>query len=254
MMMRTALTMSFVVAGVLSFGSWAHAGLDLTAKVFEDKNKEKQLFTFERSSEIQDARTIVNTVFKDMEGQVAVTEYAEFAKDKLDQIQLYRQSQKQVGAEGSVEVKDGKAHFTYTQGGKTKKATEKAVENLVVTPSVLSYLQKRWSKIEKGEVVKIRLAVLDRLETVGFEFSKDKEIDHNGQKAIVVKMKPSSFIIAALVDPLHFYLSKDGQRLLEIHGRTTVKRKDGNSYKDLDAVTVYESPTQAAAPSEPVQN
>jgi hypothetical protein len=55
-----------------------------------------------------------------------------------------------------------------------------------------------------------------------------------------VKMKPSSVFISALVDPLHFYLTPDGHRLIELDGRTQIKRQDGSKWKDLDGITRYE--------------
>ena len=66
-----------------------------------------------------------------------------------------------------------------------------------------------------------------------------RKVDLEGKKSIVVKMKPSSFIIAAIVKPLHFYMSTDGATLYQIDGRTTVKKNVNGSFKDLDAVTVY---------------
>ena len=54
-----------------------------------------------------------------------------------------------------------------------------------------------------------------------------------------MKMKPSSFIIAALVDPVLITLSKDGKDLLEIVGRVTPKRLVGGEYEPLDAEAVF---------------
>lgn len=241
------LTLSaiLIIAGLSS--SVAEAAVEFSAKIFEaGSNKQKQLYSFERTAEEKSAGLIVETIFKDLQGQVAITEYAELVPGESDKVKLYKQSHKQLGAEGIVEVKNGKAHFTYTIDGKTKSSSESVGENFVVTPTILTYLQKRWEKIKKGESIEIRLGVLDRLETVGFEYFKDKEMDLNGTKAVVVKMKPSSMIIAALVKPLYFYFSEDGRRLLEVHGRVMPKQKVDNKFKDLDAVTVYEYPSVTA--------
>ncbi len=97
--------------------------------------------------------------------------------------------------------------------------------------------------------MKRRLAVVDRLETVGFEFFKEKDTELDGKKAVVVKMKPSSFIIAAIVKPLHFYFTTDGATLLQIDGRTTVKKNVNGAYKDLDAITVYTKGVSTAVPT-----
>ncbi|MBK7893084.1 MAG: hypothetical protein IPJ84_20180 [Bdellovibrionales bacterium] len=105
-------------------------------------------------------------------------------------------------------------------------------------------MKARWDKILKGETVKARFAVMDRQETVGFEYFKVAEKDVVGRPAIVVKMKPSSFIIAALVDPLLFTFSKDDTTLLELEGRTIVKVKKGEKFADFDGYTTYSYPPQ----------
>jgi hypothetical protein len=64
---------------------------------------------------------------------------------------------------------------------------------------------------------------------------------YQGKAAVIIKMSASSFIIAALVDPLFFTMEKDGEhRVLQYDGRTTPKLKDGTKWKDLDAVTVFD--------------
>jgi hypothetical protein len=52
-------------------------------------------------------------------------------------------------------------------------------------------------------------------------------------------MKPTSFIIAGIVDPLIFSIERDTVKLLELKGRTLPKKKVGNKWKDLDAEIVY---------------
>ena len=95
-----------------------------------------------------------------------------------------------------------------------------------------------------GETISIRLPVLDRLETVGFKFFKEKDATLDGVKMTVIKMKASSFVIAALVDPVLFYfhpteIRPEGHKCVQVVGRTVPKRKDGNKWKDLDAVMKF---------------
>lgn len=223
--------------------SFAANSTGFSAKVFDkDSNKEKLLFTYSQQAEVKgDQRTLTNTFIDASDGAVAAMETVDFVKKGDEEIFLsYKVDQKQIGAQGSVEVKDGKAHFSFTKDGKTKTATEKAESNFVVGSSALPYLRKHWDDISKGKTVKVRLGVVDRLETVGFEFFRDREVEMNGRKVYVLKMKPSSFIIAALVNPLYWYVTADGEKLLEIHGRSQVRQKVGKDWKDLDAVTVYE--------------
>jgi hypothetical protein len=240
------LSLGFVL---LSASARAASDPSFLAKVYdEDSDKQRLLFTYQHESESKgDSRVITNT-YKDKDGNLAALETVEFVKDgDHERVKTYKMSQKQLGTEGLVEVKEGKAHFSYTKGDSTKTAEESVGGDFVVGPSIIAYLQKNWDKIAKGEHVKARLAVPDRRETVGFEYFKDKEKMLGEQKAFVIKMKPSSFFIAALVKPLYFFMTPDGQTLLELHGRTQVKQKIDGIYSDLDAVTVYDYSSQAAA-------
>lgn len=217
------------------------------AKIFDQESKkQKLLFTYQHESEVKNGvRTSVNT-YKDAEGAIAAVETVEFTVNgDTEKVRSYRMSQKQLGAEGSVEIKDGQVNFSYSKDGSTKTNDETLTDDFVVGPSVSAYLRARWAQILAGNRVKVRFAVPDRRETVGFEYYKDREETIDGNKAIVVKMKPSSFLIAALVKPLYFFYSLDGKQLFEVHGRTQVKQKVDGSWRDLDAVTVYDYASSA---------
>ena len=103
------------------------------------------------------------------------------------------------------------------------------------------FLASHWNDLIQGKEVKCRYVAAARAETVGFKFTKHTEATVRGTPAVVIKMSPSSFVIAALVEPLYFTMEKGGEhRVLQYDGRTTPKLKDGNKWKDLDAVTVFD--------------
>ena len=238
------------VFALVSTMASAQAAIDsgFSAKIFDkESNKQKLLFTYKQETESKgSSRTLINTFTDSKDKSTAAIETVEFTKSGEDEVMTkYKMDQKQLGAVGTIEVKDGKVNFTYSKDGKTKTATEDLAENFVVGSSTLPYLRKHWDRISKGYKIPVRLGVADRLETVGFEFYRDREETLNGKKVFVLKMKPSSFIIAAIVNPLYWYVSADGQDLIEIHGRSQVKIKEDGSYKDLDAVTVYEQASAA---------
>ena len=213
-----------------------------SAKVYQSGTDHKKLLFTNDHVSVPTAKgyTFTNT-YKDTDGNVVAVETTDVIRDG-DQfrVHLYKISQKQTSAEGSVEVKDGRAYFSYTKDGKTRKSDEAVGDDFVCGPTLLAYLHHRYDKILAGERVKARFIVLDRLETVGFEYFKEKDMEYKGQKAMMVKMKPSSFVVAAIVDPLHFIVPMDGTRVWEVDGRTQLKYKVGDKLTDLDADTVYE--------------
>ena len=74
-----------------------------------------------------------------------------------------------------------------------------------------------------------------------FKFAKHAESTRNGKPVVVLKMSPSSFVIATFVNPIFVTMEKEGEHhVLQYDGRTTPKIKDGNKWKDLDAVTVFD--------------
>lgn len=184
---------------------------------------------------------VLKMTFLNLDGSVAVQEDA-----KADGIHIksYDLDHKQIGAKGSLKIVGDKVQFSYTKEGKTETATEDLEENLVVGPTIVDYLKAHWAEILKGDTVSVRYAALDRKETVGFKFFKVEEKIYKQEPAIVVKMKPSSFVIAAIVDPLFFTMRKSDARLLYLVGRTLPKRKDGDKWKDLDVQIEYFYPNQ----------
>ncbi len=220
----------------------ADAEIRYTAKVFDkDSNKQKLLYTYK--SEIQETATevLVTNEFKYTDGRPASLEEITFLKD--GSVRLLKLKQTQIGTEGQVEIGGGKAKFTYTKDGKTKTDIREAGADFIVGSQIPLMLEANWDRLLRGEKIKKRLAIVERLDDFGFEFTKDREADIDGRKTIVIKMKPSSLFVSALVSPLHFFMTPDGKTLLEIHGRTTVKADVGGKFKDLDAVVVYERPT-----------
>ena len=224
----------------------ATAGTFFTATIHDLKEREKKMFEYVSTFELDGTKRIMTNTFTELAGgtTAAVEKTVMQTADGQWRLLSYLQEQRQLGTVGILEVDGNEAKFAFTKDGKTKTSSERVGDDLVVGPSLLGFLKARWDKILKGETVKARFAVMDRQETVGFEYFKVAEKDVAGRPAIVVKMKPSSFIIAALVDPLLFTFSKDDTTLLELEGRTIVKVKKGEKFADFDGYTTYSYPSQ----------
>jgi hypothetical protein len=92
-----------------------------------------------------------------------------------------------------------------------------------------------------GNGVKFRYIVFTRAETIGFEFTKERDSVVNGIPVVIMKMSPSSSFVAAFVDPLIFTVEKAApHRVFEYDGRTPLKIKQGEKFKELDALNVFE--------------
>jgi hypothetical protein len=204
-----------------------------TGKAYEiGSNRSKLLFTLDRSYSADGKSG--ETQFKDLSGKLLVTEKMEF--DGKGGLLSYAVIHHQTGTEGKVEAKGSK--LVFTKGSSIKE--EDLASNWVVGPTLIPMLSARWADILKGESLKVRLASWERQETIGFELFKDRvEKGPDGKDRIIIKMKPSSFIISALVKPLFFTMGMDGKSLDAMQGRVLPKLQDGSKWKDLDAEIDY---------------
>lgn len=214
------------------------AQADYTAEIFEKgSNRQKKLFDFQLKElgVTGDIEKAMGT-YRDTSGNTAIEETAETRGSKVVKVHIV---QKQTGEDALVEVKDGKIFFSITKDGKTKTESENLKEPFVITANFQKFVKEMWPQLKEGKTVDFRYGVWFRQETVGFSLKKVRETMNGSQKQIVLKMKPSSFLIAALVDPIEFTFPEDGSHILEMVGRVAPKQKKGDSYSDLDAETVY---------------
>lgn len=209
----------------------------LTGTAYDkDSHHQHVLFEWQRLETPVSGGLTIKTVFTSPDNSIAATEDVLTENGK---IKTYTVHQNQLGETGTMEVKDGKIHFSYTKEGKVSTNEEDLPDNLIIGPTLVDYLTQRKDLLLRGESVAVRFAVLDRKETVGFKFFKDSEGSFEGKPSVVIKMKPSSFVIAAIVDPLYFTFLKDEWKLAELVGRTIPKQKRDGKWKDLDADILY---------------
>ena len=230
--------MSRMILSVLTaFFASSIALADYSAVVYEQgSNKQKELYKLKVTSKPADGKELINAVYTDTAGAVAIEQNTILEGSKVirDEVQ-----QKQLNEVGLIEVKDGKIYFSKTSEGKTKVKEEKLKDTFVVSSSFQRHVKDNWADVMAGKTVAFRYGVWDRQETVGFEIFKTGTEKMGDQEVVVLKMKPSSFIIAAIVNPIIFKFKADGSAILEMNGRTAPKRQDGKKWKDLDAEIVY---------------
>jgi hypothetical protein len=210
---------------------------DFKATLYPQGKREPVLYTHTQAEQRSgDAVTTVRRAYFDPTGKEVAVEEVTLDGGK---VKTFRLDHKQLNEQGSLEVKDGRLYFSYTAEGKTKRADEAMTADFVIAPLLIGYLHAGWKDLMAGQTLKARLAVLDRRETVGFQSTKTGEGTVNGKAVVHVQMKPSSFLIAALVKPIRLTLEKDSQRVVEYSGRAVPRQWTGSKYETLDADVVY---------------
>jgi hypothetical protein len=210
---------------------------------------ERPLFKFKRTVKRTGSTLSVLREYSYPDGKLAARERVVYQDNALT---LYELDELQTGAKGSAEIesersKSGKTKivFRYTKDVSTHAPSgtrgETLVPDTLVNDMVGPFLSEHWDQLVRGEKVGCRYAVLHRRETVGFTFKKESESQWHGKDVLVVKMEPTSVVISALVDPLHFIIEKaPPHHVLQYSGRTTPKQGSPGHWTDLDAVTVFD--------------
>ncbi|HWV98737.1 MAG TPA: hypothetical protein VNZ64_03490 [Candidatus Acidoferrum sp.] len=178
------------------------------------------------------------------------------ARDRIvyeaGQLTSFEEEELQTGEKGSAMIRRDPNHagqrriyFEYTVGlgGKSRKSSDSEVleNDTLIDDMIPAFIVSHWETLDKGSPAKFRYIVLSRKETVGFKLTKEAETTWQGQPVVRIKMEPTSFIIARLVDPLFFVVEANGKhRILQYIGRTTPLIKNGDKWKELDAVSVFD--------------
>lgn len=212
----------------------------VTGTIFDnDSAAKKALYKFQKQSQIVGNKNQVSRVYTDLKGKEVVKENVVYVDGQLSSYQIEKL---QTGELGTVKIKKGKISFYYKdRDGDEDRDKEDLESNTLIGDQLTSHVKKHWKKIVSGETIKIRYIVPHRTETVGFKLFKDSTGTCNGRPSIIVKMKPTSIFISALVDPIYFnFEQSDSHRLCSYTGRTKPYKFVGKKWKDLDAHTIYD--------------
>lgn len=207
-------------------------------KIYEiNSNKKKLLFTINADLKhpVKEV-SVFTSSYVDKNKIEILTEVAVFNQLAL---QKYIIQQKQINETYELEISLGKMHFSVIKNGKIDTKTRDLPENLVIGPSFVPFLKQHWSEIQDRKKVKAELAVLDRLDTYSFEFEKIRDSVSADEDAVIVRMKPSSTLIAAFVRPVYFVVKADGSLIIELKGRMLPKIKSGVHWEDFEGEAIF---------------
>jgi hypothetical protein len=165
-------------------------------------------------------------------GHIELAETATHAADYT--LRSYVLHGNQLGVHGRVEVGDGQVRFHRVDASGAQDEVEEQDGVVVVGPTLVGYIAEHLDELRGGEVLPVRLALLDRLETLGFDLA----IAPAAEGETKVRMTPSSFFIRLAVDPIDYTFGGDG-KLVRLEGRVPPKRLVDGRYRDFDARVEY---------------
>jgi hypothetical protein len=138
-------------------------------------------------------------------------------------------------APGQTIVDQDWIHFERFDGSKRRTRTERMNGPVVVGPTLVGYIVRNLESLRAGQVLGVRFALLERLETIGFQLQAVPAAP--GQTRI--RMKPSSFLVALIVDPVDFTFDTTTGKLARLEGRVPPKVRQGDAWRDFDARVEY---------------
>jgi hypothetical protein len=204
------------------------------------------IFLYENSRLQKGDEMVSSTRYLDPAGKELVEEIAYYENGKL---RRFRQNQLQTEETSELEIKDERVHYTFTARGSTKTDQEKYNEEMLVPDMIGDYIRSRWEELNRGDTVKVRILLPERLDSIGFKFFKDKDREYNGKAAVEIILKPSSIFIAALAPSIRIIVEKDApHRLLETVGRLPIRMpkvdppRSRRDLKAIDGRLVFEYP------------
>jgi hypothetical protein len=190
-------------------------------------------FIYERRVEGRDGTLVSTHLTRTPSGSIAIAEAATHSRDyALANYSLYAN---QLGQTGTIQVDKNEVTFRIVDDAGPRTKVEKITGPVVIGPTLVGFIFKNLEALRAGKVIGLRFAVLDRLETIGFEV---KSVDAEaGQTRI--KMTASGFFISLAVDPIFFTYETATGKLVRLEGRIPPKVRDGDTWANFDARVEY---------------
>ena len=211
-------------------------------------DRKKVLYTFRRTA-VRDGDTVhVDRQFLLTNGTVAAVEKVLY---ESNQLVSYEMQDFQAGVSGAIHIEPDPKHsarqeifISHAHGLTPPKGRARALQpDIVIDDTLYPFLLAHWDELIRGKAIEFHFVSLEWERAFEFELVKTGESVQNGQPVVQITMKPASIFIARLVKPLLFTVQKnDPHGILSYIGRTTPRIPKGNSWKYLDAETVFNYP------------
>ncbi len=237
MLFKTAV---FFEMSVELFATTARSA-NLQALIYEGDRASSQgqvLFSMDRDEKREKEKLLsAESSYFSSDHQIVLKE--ELLLNADESLQSYVIDQKQLGQRWSLK-RDG-GLLTFSHASESTKKIEPWVENLVVGPTLVPYLRKKREELLAAGSVAIRFASLERKETIGFTLKKVKEGETEGEKWVLLEMRPESFFISLILNPIELQLEKQSFRLMRMKGRMLPKFKNKGKWLDFEGEMFFKS-------------
>jgi len=151
------------------------------------------------------------------------------SRSQLDQIQETAALRCE-GDELRVEI-EGKMGF--------KEKTVDYKQDLIAGPIFSQFVRENWKVLLEGENVHFHLPASNMLRLVRFKIKRHDNSEYKREGVIVLKMKPSCFLLRSFVDASYIVHNLTSRRVEEIHGFTILPTQKENGEWQNTHVNMY---------------
>lgn len=189
-------------------------------------------FTYERRVKATETGLQSTCLSRDASGPTTI-DVAEHSADWA--LTRFTEYQFQLGEVDTVEVHGDQVEFRSRtlQGVRTAKETVSLP--VLVGPTVYGFVLSQWAQLAAHHVVPVRLAVVSRRETIGFEFERLADGPHG---EVRVQFRASSPLVALFVAPSVITFSA-AKTPLAYDGRVPMLVNDAGRWADFDGHVEY---------------
>lgn len=192
------------------------------------------LFTYQRRVNRIDGGMKASHITRNAEGEAMALEFARFTPDY--EVRRFEAVHKVAGYSGTVDVSpDGHLEYVLDEGGKVTTASEDVTDPVVSGPSLHGWMLRHWDDLAAGKAVKVRMIVLTRKETFGFELKRVPAPDG----IVAFSMKPTNLLVRLAVAPLRLEFDAATRNVLRYTGRVPPMIVVDGKRTTLDARVEY---------------
>lgn len=190
-------------------------------------------YTYERRVDDQGDTQTSTHVTRDPSGAIVLAESAVHSRDYA--LQSYSLHGNQLGQTGRIDVAGDRVTFRLEDEAGVHTKVERQSGTVVVGPTLVGTIVRNLDALRAGKTAHVRMAVLDRMETIGFDLA----LGDGSEGETHVVMKPSSFFVRLAVQPIHFTFDTATKNLVRLEGRVPPKVWKSDRFADFDARVEY---------------
>ena len=202
-------------------------------RVYALDGRPDPLFRYERRVRHAGVAVTSTHITHDTTGAVVVVQSA--VHSPAYEVQRADMIHRQTGSSASLDVANGEATYTLHDGVRETTSRERVVDPVVAGPTMFGYILAHWDELTRGASLRIRFAVLERGESLGFVLDQVEAPEGR----TIIRMKPTSMLVRLAVAPTYFQFDSASRQILEYTGRVPPLERIEQRLATLDARVTY---------------